>query len=92
MPVYAVFGLSNPNQAKKNIVQTYPGAYYDAGNGVFFIASNTETTIEVGNRIGFGNDNRVLKIDGIIVPVTNYWGRYNTNVWEWIAARQISGA
>lgn len=91
MIVYAIFGLTSPVQVKNNIEKSYADAHYDAGNGVFFVASDTETTKEVGEKLGFGNIQTVPRTTGIIVPVFNYWGRYDPNAWEWISAKQRAG-
>ncbi len=88
MTIYAVFGLQQPQVVESNIIKHYANAHYNAGNGVFFISSETDTTIEVGVNLGFGNSDSVPRTSGIIVPVFNYWGRYDPNLWEWISTKQ----
>ncbi len=55
---------------------------------VYSLFSETETTQEVGEKIGFGNNQKTRRTSGIIVPVYNYWGVYTPHLWEWINAKQ----
>lgn len=88
MNVYAVFGLNDAQTMKNNINVYYSNSHFDAGEGVFFICSETETTQEVAEKIGFGNNPKIKRTSGIIVPVYNYWGRHTLHLWEWINAKQ----
>ena len=63
----------------------YPSqqVYKTKGNS-FFIATNGETSWEVANKIGLGDDSVSA---GIVVSVPAYWGRYDSHLWEWINVR-----
>lgn len=49
-----------------------------------FITPNTVITRELSDALGI-TDGSVS--GGILVRVENYFGRYNKDVWEWIAAK-----
>ncbi|MDE0702686.1 MAG: hypothetical protein OXH59_03085 [Rhodospirillaceae bacterium] len=88
MQVYAVFGLREPALVRANIKKSYDQSHYEAGNGVFFIASSSETTQQVASKLGFGDASGVQQTSGIVVSVANYWGRHNPDLWEWIRIKQ----
>ena len=88
MQVFVAFNISQPEAVKLKIEHHYTREnYYDSGRDSFFIATVGETTRQLATKIGLG-DNNVSS--GIVVPVTSYWGRYSTELWEWINVKQGS--
>jgi len=90
MQVFAAFKISDPERVKSGLERYYEGNYYDAGDNVYFISTDGETTRQLATKIGLGDDNGNGFTSGIVVPVTNFWGRQSKDLWEWISVRQGS--
>ena len=88
MQVFAVFSVADPDRVKAGIAEHYGGNHYEAASGVYFIATEGETTRQLATKIGLGDDNEAGVTSGIVLPVTSYWGRYNSQLWEWISVKQ----
>ena len=85
MQVFVAFNISAPDVVQSRIEQHYPGNSYRASTDSFFVATDGETTREVGENLGFGDEENLTS--GIIIPVTSYWGRYRKELWEWISVK-----
>lgn len=90
MQVFAVFSVADPGRVKVGIDEHYGNNHFEAASGVFFIATEGETTRQLATKIGLGDDNEDGITTGIVIPVTSYWGRYNSQLWEWISVKQSS--
>ena len=88
MQIYAVFGIRDPKLVKARIDKYYRNNYYDAGNNIFFIATEGETSHQLATKICLGDENKNGVTSGIVMTVTNYWGRYSKELWEWINVKQ----
>ena len=88
MQVFAVFNVRDPSRVKAGIDEHYRDNCHEAGNDAFFIATSGETTRQVATKLGLGDDNPSGVTTGIIIPVTGYWGRYSSDLWEWIVVKQ----
>lgn len=84
MQVFVAFNISDPAAVQSRIEAQYgAGNFYQASSS-FFIATNGETTRQVGEKLGFGDENLA---SGIVLPVTSCWGRYGKELWEWISVK-----
>ena len=90
MQVFAVFNVADPSRVKSGIDAHYRDSCYEVGSGVFFIATAGETTRQLATKIGLGDDIGTGVTSGIVIPVTSYWGRHSTELWEWISVKQSS--
>ena len=88
MQVFAVFKVADSSRVMAGINAHYRNNHYMAGNGVFFIATEGETTRQLATKIGLGDENPDGVTSGIVIPVTSYWGRDNAELWEWISVKQ----
>ena len=85
MQVFVAFNISHPAAVEGRIEEQYAaGNFYKASSNSFFIATDGETTRQVGEKLGFGEENLA---SGIVLPVTSYWGRYGKDLWEWISVK-----
>ena len=84
MQVFVAFNISDPALVRRKLEQRYSGRYYDDDN-TFFVATEGETTRQLASKIGLGDEEPATS--GIVIPVINYWGRYNSEVWEWISVK-----
>ena len=84
MQVFVAFNISDPSLVKSKLEQRYSGRYYD-DDRTFFIATEGETTRQLASNIGLGDEEPATS--GIVIPVTSFWGRYNSEVWEWISVK-----
>ena len=89
MQVYAIFQVSNPARVKAGVQEHYPDDYYIVGHDTFFVATQGETTRRVADKLGFGMKDS-NSTNGIVIPVTNYWGRHDAELWEWISVKQAT--
>ena len=90
MQVFVAFKISDPKRVKSELELHYKGNYYDAGDNVYFISTVGETTRQLATKIGLGDDDGVGVTSGIVLPVTNFWGRQNKDLWEWINVSQAA--
>ena len=60
-------------EGERGIHEHYPNDHYIAGPATFFVATQGETTRRVADKLGFGMEDP-NSTNGIVVPVTNYWG------------------
>ncbi len=90
MQVFAVFSIADPSRVRAGLHEHYGNNYYEAADDVFFIATEGETTRQLATKIGLGDDNTAGVTMGIVIPVTSYWGRYHSQLWEWISVKQSS--
>ena len=84
MQVFVAFNISRPAAVEGRIKERYAGNFYKASSSSFFIATDGETTRQVGEKLGFGEEKLA---SGIVLPVTSYWGRYGKELWEWISVK-----
>ncbi len=84
MQVFVAFNIGDFNAVSGMAVRYYPKGSRVEGDSIF-IATDGETTRQVATRIGLGDD---PSSNGIVVPVTSYWGRYDRDLWEWLSAKQ----
>ncbi len=88
MQVFAVLKAADPARVKANIAKHYGNDHYDAGGGVFFVATEGETTRRLATKIGLGDESAEGATSGIVMPATTYWGRHNPEPWESIGIKQ----
>lgn len=85
--LFAVFAASDPDALKQRLETHNTFQLLSKGTSDeswLLIAPNAVTTIELANALGI-TDGSVSS--AIVVRVENYFGRANTDVWEWIAAK-----
>ena len=87
MQVYAVFGVSNPQLMTTILSEKFPNNYFLAQPDAFFVAATGVTTRQLGDKLGFDGSQDLA---GIVIPVTSYWGRHSTELWEWINLKMNS--
>ena len=84
MQVFVAFNISDPDLVRSKLEQRYSDSYFDDDN-TFFVATEGETTRQLASKIGLGDEEPVTS--GIVIPATSFWGRYNSEVWEWISVK-----
>ncbi len=55
-----------------------------------WLVQHPGTTVEVSNYIGISNTDRTIPPEtdsAIVTPVTSYYGRGPTDMWEWLSNR-----
>ena len=87
MQVFVVFDISETEVVDGRVHEHYPGNYHKTPYGSLFIATKDETTQNVGEKLGMGEENLS---SGIVVPVSAYWGRANPAMWEWIGVKLVA--
>ena len=84
MQVFVASNISDPALVRSKLEQRYSDSYFDDDN-TFFVATEGETTRQLASKIGLGDEEPATS--GIVIPVTSFWGRYNSEVWEWISVK-----
>jgi hypothetical protein len=81
MTVFAVIAPEASEALAEAVTQAFAGRFYRIGPGQFLVASETMTTPDVNDALGAarGEVGRVL-----VLPVTNYTGWHDRDMWEWI--------
>jgi hypothetical protein len=77
-----VFGVAKPELLTPAIQQVYSADSFNVGPGQWFVA-DSGTAKEVSDKLGI--------TDGalgaaVVVSAAGYFGRYQANLWEWLAA------
>lgn len=92
MPVYIAIPLiPDSKQLKQAIESTIPNDnWYELQANSGWLVNFSGTTIELTNHIGItgqapGESSTVGS--AIVIPVTNYYGRGPTDMWEWLKTR-----
>lgn len=84
MQVFAIFDVSDPDPVRERIKARYGDNCYETGRNSFFVATEGETTRQLASAIGLGDESAS---SGIVIPVTSYWGRHDSQLWEWIGVK-----
>lgn len=87
MQLFAVLGLEETEQGKVlNLAKTtYANEnIYTLEHG-FIVASSGETTQEVAQKLGIGDDTN--NYIGVVIQTSFYWGYHSRALWEWMNAR-----
>jgi hypothetical protein len=92
MPIYLVVSLANDASALDNALQRTVSAsdrYRLQGNRGWFVRSEL-TSIELSNAIGITGptwEGPALYASAIVAPISSYYGRGPTDMWEWLKSR-----
>lgn len=83
MQTFIVVAKSNSAAAKAVIEAMPDGSYYEFKSDTWFVQMEG-TTQEVAKSLGFISGESG---SGVVVPVANYSGRADADMWEWLKAR-----
>ena len=84
MQAFAVFDVSDPDAARERIKTRYGDNCYETGRNSFFVATAGETTRQLASAIELGDESAS---SGIVIPMTSYRGRHDSQLWEWIGVK-----
>ena len=91
MQVFAVFAVKNEARVETGLEAHYSDQCRPVGRGAYLVATKDETPREVATTPGLGDEVAGhATTGGIVVPITSYFGRSNSEMWEWLAAQQRS--
>ena len=91
MQIFAVFAVTDETLVQKWLDDHYPDQFWRVGNSAYFLATKDETTREVATKLGLGDQLGGQRItSGIVIPVSSYHGRGDSDMWEWIAVKRRS--
>jgi hypothetical protein len=83
--LFAILGQSNLEKISHVLRETYPTEHYPLAHGQWLLAAPGKTTKEISEQLGFSADPSIAS--AIVIAFTNYYGRANPQIWEWIATR-----
>lgn len=78
-------GHNNIDKALRDLNADY--MFHQEESGCVFLVDSRSTTKELKDHIGL---NGTLDASGIILPINNYSGFTNPNIWEWIRNHEPS--
>ena len=91
MQVFAVFAVDNKTRVREGLGEHYPDQHWVVGDDTYLVATKDETTRGVATKLGLGDEIEGRTVtSGIVVPVTSYYGRGNSDMWEWLAVKRRS--
>lgn len=80
--IYAVVPFRAENSLGRAIRECkLPFHHYDGEDSSVYFVSYSGTTQELASKIGLDG---TLDASGIVLPVNNYSGFANPNIWEWL--------
>ncbi len=85
MSVFVVISpiQSNP-KLRAAIMAKYPSNHYELHENQWLINSAT-TSREVSENLDINNDDKSLYTGpAVVFAISSYWGRANTELWEWL--------
>jgi hypothetical protein len=84
MAIFLITPIARPDSIIQAIKTNFPDDSYviPSTNSVFVKFSGTSKEISDKLKISDGETGT-----GIVVPVTNYYGRAPTDIWEWLKSR-----
>jgi hypothetical protein len=85
--IFVVLAALNPIGLEGQIAATYPTDHLKVGDGEWLIAS-VGTAKDVSDKLGVTNG---TPSNGIVVSISGYYGRQQSNVWEWIRTKWEGG-
>lgn len=84
MGVFLITPIAEPDRVGKVVADRFKQDAYSIPRTQSWLVAFGGTTKELSDTLGI-SDGSVGT--GIIVPVTNYYGRAPTDIWEWIKNR-----
>ena len=84
--VYVIIPLRLPEGGDSALgakIKSLKAPFYDKHAPHVYFVSCKKTTEELTEALGYGEDDAIGS--GIVVPITNYSGYANKNLWEWLA-------
>lgn len=91
MQVFTVLAVKNEARVETGFKAHCSDPYRPVGRGAYLVATQDETTREVETTPGLGDEfEGHATTGGIVVPTTSHHGRSNSDMWEWLAAKQRS--
>ena len=82
--LFAVLGDPGNGVLADAVAATFPGDYIEIRPGQWFVAS-TGTAKEISDKLGVTPGTAVGS--AIVVSASGYYGRANSQIWEWVAAK-----
>lgn len=89
MTIFVVFRVQDPVRMKAAIEQAYPNDHFDLGNNEWLV-SDRGVAKAVSDKIGITAEPvgaTTRSGNAIVFSMENYFGRAQTNIWEWIKAK-----
>jgi hypothetical protein len=91
MQVFAAFAVKNEARVETGLEAHYSDQCRPVGRGAYLVATRAETTREVATTTGLGDEvEGHATTGGIVVPITSYHGRGNSDMREWLAVKRRS--
>lgn len=88
MAIFFVTPISDAAALKRAIKEKIGDEVYflPGHSGAAFVAFNG-TTKDLSDALGITSNDEVRVSTGVVLPVSNYYGRGPTDMWEWLKVR-----
>jgi hypothetical protein len=83
--LFAILGQSNFDQIGAALASKYTGEYLQLAHGQWLLAAPGKTTKEISDALGISSESSIGT--AVIVAFSNYYGRANPQIWEWLKSR-----
>jgi hypothetical protein len=88
MQVFVVFGVNPSQSVQETVVKAaFPNDHLIIDNTTCLVACNGMTVKQLADTLGMGDERSQA---GIVSTLDTYWGRHNSNTWEWISVKMQS--
>lgn len=84
MTIFAIFRVSHPDKMRDALARVFPNNHLQVKDDEWLLSASG-TARDVSDKLGVtpGNDTG----GAIIFSMANYYGRSDTQIWEWIKAK-----
>jgi hypothetical protein len=84
MPTFVVIATANKAELGQAVKTVAPDDFWELKNDTWFVYQAGVTSHQMADRLGINNATTGV---GVVLPVSNYAGRANPDLWEWLKLR-----
>jgi hypothetical protein len=84
MALFLITPISDPKKVMESVKENFPSDYFQINGTNSLLVHSSGTTKELSDRLKITEGENGT---GIVVSFLNYYGRGQTDMWEWIQSR-----
>jgi hypothetical protein len=84
MAIFLITPINKPESILESVKSDFPNDYYVIPSTKSIFVKFSGTTRELSDKLKISEGESGT---GVVIPVTNYYGRAPTDIWEWLKSR-----